>query len=57
MARRCRTGKRRFDQLGAKIALAELKHRDHGEQRVYCCNHCSGWHLTSQPQRSERQTA
>jgi hypothetical protein len=29
----------------------------HKEQRVYCCRHCGGWHLTSQVRRGPESAA
>ena len=50
-------GKQRFrDKLSAKIALANIEHKDRDqarEQRVYKCPSCYGWHLTSQPRRHQ----
>lgn len=51
--KRCKTGKRRFDELGAKIALAGLQSRDHGEQRYYRCQFCRAFHLTSQDKKEK----
>lgn len=49
---KCSTGKVRYrDKLGAKIELAKVQHEDHGERRVYRCEFCRGWHLTSQSRR------
>lgn len=48
MSRCKRTGKRRYDELGAKIALAKLTWKDHGERRYYRCPFCHGFHTTSQ---------
>jgi hypothetical protein len=49
VAVKCSTGKVRYwDKLGAKIELAKVQHEDHGERRVYRCEFCRGWHLTSQ---------
>jgi len=52
---KCRTGKRRFpDELSAKIALARRINQDRGEKRYYACTLCSGFHMTSQDQKTER---
>lgn len=51
-ARRCPTGKRALrTELDAKIALAEVRWRDKGQQRYYRCGLCKTWHLTSQEKR------
>jgi hypothetical protein len=55
-----RTGKRRFaTDVDAYAALAEAQFRatvmnDHTrrERRVYECDHCNGWHLTSKGKRA-----
>lgn len=46
--------KRRFDEVGAKLALAGIAHRDnpnrtHSERRAYYHTPCDAWHLTSMP--------
>lgn len=52
MARECSTGKVRYrDKLGARIALARTWGRARDESRIYRCEFCHGWHLTSQPKR------
>ncbi|QDP83274.1 hypothetical protein FOH10_07390 [Nocardia otitidiscaviarum] len=54
------TGKiRYFDPETAELALAGIDHRDprRREQRTYHCPSCGGWHLTSQPRRSEHSPA
>ena len=53
---KCRvTHKRRFrNELDAKMALAMASWADTGEIRIYQCTFCSGWHLTSQEQRTEK---
>lgn len=43
-------------ELDAKIALAELKHKDKGQQRCYRCSFCRRWHLTSQERRHNNAT-
>ncbi len=44
----CFTGKHRFNSE-ARAILAALKYAErHGkEQRVYRCDECQGWHLTT----------
>ena len=57
MSARCKTGKRRFpDEEAAKVALvasraaqALRRSTKRREERVYQCEFCRGWHLTSQP--------
>lgn len=52
---RCKTGKRVFySQLDAKIALMNTRHKDRDEQRMYRCEFCGKWHLTSQERKVER---
>lgn len=51
MRKHCKSGKVRFDKLGAMIALAGRQARDKGEVRCYPCPLCRSWHLTSQPYR------
>ena len=48
--RKCiRTGKVKFNsELDARIALAGRINRDLGEKRVYQCEFCHEYHLTSQ---------
>jgi hypothetical protein len=57
MAERCPTRKIRYlDESAAKVALVSARAanvlRRYGraktEQRVYQCDRCDGWHLTSQ---------
>ena len=45
----CRsTGKIAFDnEIDAEIVLAKRRRQDKGEQRVYECTSCRGFHLTS----------
>lgn len=57
--RRCPTGWLRFsDELDARIALtnslakqALRKATRRREQRIYFCQMCRGWHLTTQDKR------
>lgn len=52
MSRKCR--KKRFDRLGAMLALAEAQRRpQRGETRIYYCDRCRAWHLTSQARRQK----
>lgn len=47
-----RTGKVRYrTELDAKIRLAKLQWKDHGEKRCYRCPFCRGWHTTSQEKK------
>ena len=42
--------KRRYDKIGAKLALAAIRKRRNGwktEQRSYWCDECKSYHLTS----------
>ena len=56
---RKRCTKRRFrSEIDAKIVLSRVQWQDKPtrekvEQRVYRCNICRGYHLTSQPQRTQ----
>lgn len=34
-------------RLDAKIALARLRHKDHGETRIHWCADHGGYHTTS----------
>lgn len=65
---KCRTGKKYYAcESDAKIALANCQSdrnkSQRREQRYYKCPHCSGWHLTSRPNRyqtkrsSDRKTS
>jgi hypothetical protein len=51
-----RCSKKRYrDEIGARFALAMLRHRGHHghtEASVYRCQACKGWHLTSKPGRN-----
>lgn len=55
MTRAC--GKRRYrDELAAKLALATVQRQDKTkrpktEARVYRCDQCKAWHLTSKETR------
>ena len=54
--RRMCTGKKRFkDEAAATFALHNLMHVDEdgrgGPVRVYRCEYCERWHLTSQQAR------
>jgi hypothetical protein len=53
--RRMCTGKKKFkDEAAATFALHNLAHGDddgRGPVRVYRCEYCGRWHLTSQPAR------
>ena len=43
--------KKRYDKIGAQLALATCKNKSSGhriEKRLYYCKHCKGYHLTSQ---------
>ena len=63
------TGKQRLDERrDAKLTLEAARHiRAHAElggmesgwtvRREYRCEHCGGWHLTSQSARSQSATA
>jgi hypothetical protein len=45
--------KRKFDELGARLALARCKKSRGGhrmERRYYRCEKCGAFHLTSQPE-------
>ena len=42
------SGKVCFDKKSAATAKNSRYHEDHTELRIYPCNHCSAWHLTSQ---------
>lgn len=53
--RRCK--KRRFDEIGAKLALSTIARRDNAsrpktESRYYFCKSCKAYHLTSAPMRT-----
>lgn len=44
--------KKKFDKLGAKIAVAMAKgsgKQYRREKRYYYCTDCRAWHLTSKP--------
>lgn len=50
--------KRRYrDEVSAKLAMASTSLKDHrrikNEIRLYKCNRCKGYHLTSQPYREK----
>jgi epoxyqueuosine reductase QueG len=53
----CPSGKTRYrDAIAAKLALASTARRDGSrrsklESRVYRCDQCKGWHLTSKGKR------
>lgn len=52
---RCKTNKRRFrDEIAAKLALSRMVWNDKGAIRVYRCNLCRGFHITSQEQRTKK---
>lgn len=47
-----RCEKRRYDALGAMLALTKIRGRRKGtytEKRKYWCEQCKAYHLTSQP--------
>jgi hypothetical protein len=47
-----RTGKRRYrDRIAAMTALARAEYVDWPQCRVYRCEFCRGWHMTSQAKR------
>ena len=53
----CRTGKSRFpNRVEAMIALSETTRptakSNRSEQRIYLCQMCAGWHMTSQSLRA-----
>lgn len=44
------------DSLSAKMALSTLRRvsdRERVPSREYSCQHCKGWHLTSQPKKNK----
>lgn len=47
-----------WDEISAKFDLARRQAKDNNEIRVRQCNICFGhvFHLTSQPQRTEKKT-
>lgn len=49
-----RTGKVKFSEIAAKLALAEARNRDRDEKRAYRCEHCRKWHLTSWTSEANR---
>lgn len=56
----CATGKLRYGTgymaqlaLDSARALREKQHNPHVECRIYKCQQCGGWHLTSQPLKTE----
>lgn len=51
--RRMCAGKKRYkDEAAARFALDHVvEPSDGGSLRVYRCEYCSRWHLTSQPSR------
>lgn len=60
MSRTRNCTKKRYDKLGADIALAEFarKSKRNSQQaqlreecRAYKCPLCGGWHVTSEPRR------
>lgn len=62
--RNCTT--RRYDKLGADIALAELARKSkrnsqqaqlRAECRAYKCPFCNGWHITSDPHPRDAEAA
>lgn len=51
---RCTTGKQRYrDRVAALLVLSGIDNINpkRREQRVYRCQLCRGWHLTSQTKR------
>lgn len=42
-----------LDQASARVALANIRAKGSGKKplRVYPCDRCDGWHLTSKPSR------
>ena len=49
--------KRKFDKLGAMIALSMCRRGSAGwkrrELRMYYCSRCNAWHLTSKPSKHQ----
>jgi hypothetical protein len=44
--------KKRFDKIGAMLAVAKAKNSPNSkrqENRYYLCSNCGSYHLTSQP--------
>lgn len=52
-----RAGKTRYwDDVAAKLELSRISNKGGGNQiptRIYRCEFCKGWHLTSQPKRND----
>lgn len=49
MNKRCR--KVKLTKINAKIVLMRMQSRDKGAKRIYYCDNCKAWHITSQPLR------
>jgi hypothetical protein len=57
----CQTGKVRYrDEQAARVVLVVARFRravgrnNRREDRVYRCQFCRGWHLTSTPMRTQK---
>jgi hypothetical protein len=48
--------KKKYDKIGAMMALSSLMVRDKGEKRIYFCKQCDAYHLTSKT-KEEYQNA
>lgn len=52
--RHCKTGKPIYDKKGATTAKNRRWNEDHAKLRIYPCNFCNGWHLTSKDKIRKR---
>lgn len=46
--------KEKFDKKSAKTVLNHCKKEHRPECRIYFCEECVAWHLTSEPEYEER---
>ena len=46
MSKKCR--KVKLTKINAKIVLMRMQTKDKGAKRIYYCDNCKAWHITSQ---------
>ena len=51
---KCR--KVKHSKIGAKIALMNMQRKDKGAKRIYFCDECKAWHLTSKEYRGSKDS-